>query len=302
MNTSNNLFLFLIVLLATQSFTICLKTEIKFYLNNVPTLFRCKKNGPLFYFDHFPDDDILYEALKIENSLVCDLSLASIDRRAIVDVTRLDLLCEILHGKRHVNEFLHFLSKCSKDLCKKSIPSTATIITEYKTGHINIERINLIFHESHPSQLLIGKLTDDKYLRTNYSLKNGDIRTNQILFEYDDRNYLNYYPSQSETHLDHNMIYKAVAEFEATNSKGIRILLRKFDASSDNSSSINKPINVDLSKYSTWILLFMILLTCICACCYISKNKTKTKQMKISNRSSEQSQYSHETLDDIFNE
>ncbi|CAF3329047.1 unnamed protein product [Rotaria socialis] len=267
MNTSNNLFLFLIVLLATQSFTICLKTEIKFYLNNVPTLFRCKKNGPLFYFDHFPDDDILYEALKIENSLVCDLSLASIDRRAIVDVTRLDLLCEILHGKRHVNEFLHFLSKCSKDLCKKSIPSTATIITEYKTGHINIERINLIFHESHPSQLLID-----------------------------------YYPSQSETHLDHNMIYKAVAEFEATNSKGIRILLRKFDASSDNSSSINKPINVDLSKYSTWILLFMILLTCICACCYISKNKTKTKQMKISNRSSEQSQYSHETLDDIFNE
>ncbi|CAF2032478.1 unnamed protein product [Rotaria magnacalcarata] len=111
-----------------------------------------------------------------------------------------------------------------------------------------------------------------------------------------------YYPSQSETQLDHNMIYKAVEEFKATNSKGIRILLRKFDASSDNSSSLNKAINVDLSKYSTWILLFMILLTCICACCYISKKKTKTQQMKISNRSSEQSQYSHATLDDIFTE
>ncbi|CAF2727915.1 unnamed protein product [Rotaria sp. Silwood2] len=138
-------------------------TEIKFHINNVPSLFRCEKSGPLFYLDHFPNDDLFHQTL-LENNLSCDLSLSAIDQRVIIEIDQLDLLCEILNKKKHANELLLFSSKCSKDLCRKFIPTTATIITEYKTGYTSIEKINLIFHGNHSSKLMIGKLTDHKYL------------------------------------------------------------------------------------------------------------------------------------------
>lgn len=159
----NKDFLFFILFLSEQSFIFCSQAEIKFYLNNVPSLFRCKKNGPLFYFDRFPKDDAFYEKI-IENNLSCNLSLSSRNQRAVVEIDRLDLLCEIINGKRHANEFLFFSSKCSKDSCKRSIPSTATILTEYQTGKIHIERINLFFYGSHSNEFMIGKLKSDIYL------------------------------------------------------------------------------------------------------------------------------------------
>jgi len=39
------------------------KTEIKFYLN-APSLFRCKKNGPVFYFENFPTDQLFNQTIK----------------------------------------------------------------------------------------------------------------------------------------------------------------------------------------------------------------------------------------------
>lgn len=163
MSILHNFLLLLILLLIKRSFIFCIKTEIKFYLNNVPSLFRCKNDGPLIYFDRFPNDKTFEETLN-KNTLSCDLSLSSIKQRAIVEINRLDLLCEIIHNKQHMNEFLVFSSQCSTDLCKNSIPSTATIITEYKTGIINIERIDLAFDNSYPNQFMIGKLTNGKYL------------------------------------------------------------------------------------------------------------------------------------------
>ncbi|CAF3337999.1 unnamed protein product [Rotaria sp. Silwood1] len=186
---SNKNVRFFIFFLIQQYFIFCLKTEIKFHINNVPSLFRCEKNGPLFYFNHFPNDDLFHQTL-LENDFLCDLSLLSIDQRSIIGIDQLNLLCEIQNKKNHINEFLLFSSKCSKDLCKKFVPTTASIITQYKTGNINVEKINLVFYGNHSNQLMIGKLTDDKYLTIEC---------------------LDYYPSKSEDPLDHNMIYRAVS-------------------------------------------------------------------------------------------
>ncbi|CAF3364581.1 unnamed protein product [Rotaria sp. Silwood1] len=223
---SNKNVRFFIFFLIQQYFIFCLKTEIKFHINNVPSLFRCEKNGPLFYFNHFPNDDLFHQTL-LENDFLCDLSLLSIDQRSIIGIDQLNLLCEIQNKKNHINEFLLFSSKCSKDLCKKFVPTTASIITQYKTGNINVEKINLVFYGNHSNQLMIGKLTDDKYLL----------------------------------------------------------------------SSSNGSMSSDLSKVSTFMSLFLILLMCICGICYCNKKKT---DKKLINRSSQESQYSPETLDEVF--
>ncbi|CAF1070915.1 unnamed protein product [Rotaria sordida] len=249
---TNKKIFFLIFFLIQQYFIFCLKTEIIFHINNVPSLFRCEKNGLLFYFNHFPNDNLFHQTL-VENDPSCDLLLSSIDQRAIIEIDKLDLLCEILNKKKHANEFLLFSSKCSKDLCRKFIPTTATIITEYKTGDRNIEKINIIFRDNnHSSQLMIGHLTEDKYL---------------------------------------------VEEFEKINPKGTRILLRKLEDNQNNSLlSSDKTLTNDLSKMSTFMLLFLILFIIICGiCCY---NKKKTNNKLINNRSSEESQYSPEILDE----
>lgn len=137
------------------NFLFALKTEIKFQINNVPSLFRCQQNGGLYYFDNFPNHEEFEEVLTKTNNL-CDLSLSSIDQRMIIEFDKLELLCENLNKKPYANEFLYFSSKCSQALCNKSLPLSATIITQY-----NRDRIDIVIHST---QLIIGKLTNEKYL------------------------------------------------------------------------------------------------------------------------------------------
>lgn len=152
----NNSIFFVFFFTINENFLFCKKTEIKFYLNNVPSLLRCIENGPLFYFNHFPNDDEFQQILK-ETNTPCDLSIA---QKAIIEIDKLELLCEI----DHTNEFLYFSSKCSIDSCKKFLPSSTTIITEYEKDDINIERIDVIIHVDRSTQLVIGQLTNDKNL------------------------------------------------------------------------------------------------------------------------------------------
>ena len=102
---NNNMF-FVFIFSINPNLLFSLKTEIKFYLNNVPSLLRCVDNGPLFYFNHFPTD---YEFPQILQA--CDLTLSSVNQRAIIEITKLELLCEILDKKEHANEFLFFFIK-----------------------------------------------------------------------------------------------------------------------------------------------------------------------------------------------
>jgi hypothetical protein len=143
--------------LLTRNFLFSFKTEIKFQINNVPSLFRCEKNGALFYFNHFPNHDEFHQSL-LKRNLPCDLVVSSIDQHAIIELERLELLCEILHTKKHANEFLFFSTKCSTDLCRRSLPSTATIITEYNTGDVNKDQIDFIVQVNQSTRLILGQL------------------------------------------------------------------------------------------------------------------------------------------------
>jgi hypothetical protein len=72
--------------------------------------------------------------------------------------------------------------------------------------------------------------------------------------------------------------------------------LRKFHL--DNSSLSLNQTNIGLSKSSTSLLLFLLLFITLCGICYFCKNKSNNESIKHVNRSSEESQYSQETLED----
>ncbi|CAF4652138.1 unnamed protein product, partial [Rotaria sp. Silwood1] len=111
-----------------------IKTEIKFSLN-VPSLFRCKRNGRVFYFDNFPTDRLFNQTItnQIKN---CDLSLITPDKRIIFDVDKLISQCNFQFSnlEDRINEILFFKSNCSiDDRCIRLTPSFATIITNHRT-------------------------------------------------------------------------------------------------------------------------------------------------------------------------
>jgi hypothetical protein len=161
------------------------KIEIKFSIDNVPSLFRCEQNGSLLYFNHFPTDDEFQQSLK-NNQMSCNFLLTSIDQRTSIELDKLELLCESVDGKDHVNNFLFFSTKCSTDSCRKFVEFSARMIIEYRKGDINIERISFITNRDYANQIVIGELANKK----NF-VKNGQIRTNQIVFEYQTENYFN---------------------------------------------------------------------------------------------------------------
>ncbi|CAF0771512.1 unnamed protein product [Adineta steineri] len=257
-----------IIFLINLSFIFCIKTDINFNLYNVPSLLRCEKNGPLYYFNRFPSDEEFDKILKTRN-IPCDLSLTRTYHRAIISIHKLDLLCEHFNKTQHANEFLFFSTKCSVDLCKRFLPSSTIIITEFEKGNVNIERIDVVIQINYSTQLIIGQLT-------------------------------NYYPSETEDPLDHNMIYRAVQEFQQANPTADRILLRKFDLNLDNSSLSLNQTNIDPSKTSTSILLIFICSMSICGIYYCCKNKSTNQLTNNTNRSSKESQDSQETLEDIY--
>jgi hypothetical protein len=141
-----------------------IKTEIKFSIDNVPSLFRCEQNGSLLYFNHFPTDDEFQQALKI-NHMSCHFLLTSIDQRTNMKLDKLELLCEIIDKKDHVNNFLFFSTKCSIDSCRRFLDFSAKIITEYRKGDINIERIDFIINQDYSYQIVLGELANKKVNR-----------------------------------------------------------------------------------------------------------------------------------------
>lgn len=147
------MFLIIFFLLKLTKIIFCLKTEINFSINNVPSLFRCQKHGPLFYFNHFPTN-LEFE----EKSKSCDLVLLSINQRIIIELNRLELLCENILNKNYLNYFLFFSSKCSTDLCEKSLPTSAIILTE----NVDKYRVDLFMQRNYSNQILIGESIEDR--------------------------------------------------------------------------------------------------------------------------------------------
>ncbi len=111
-----------------------LKTEIRFTFD-VPSLFRCKKNGPVFYFRNFPSDQLFLQTIK-NSSKDCDLILIPANKRVIFDVHSHRLGCYFapFYIGKYVSEVLYLKSNClmngENDLCIRLTPTIATIITE----------------------------------------------------------------------------------------------------------------------------------------------------------------------------
>lgn len=137
------------------------KTEIKFNLN-VPSLFRCKKNGPLYYFDQFPTYDLFNQKITNINH-DCDLILLPIDKRVIFDIKEHILQCKFIFtsSEKRLNEILLFKSNCSinnqNDLCIRFTPTNAIIITDY----IKQMGLDLFIHGIGTEDIRIGD--EDEY-------------------------------------------------------------------------------------------------------------------------------------------
>jgi len=139
--------LFLIFLVEFFRIIFSVKTEIKFTLN-VPSLFRCKKNGPIYYFRNFPTDQLFVQTIK-NSGKDCDLILIPANKRVIFDVQKHHLQCAFqkFNTENRVNEILFFKSNClmngDHDLCSRLTPKTATIISDYLTASYRPVSIDL---------------------------------------------------------------------------------------------------------------------------------------------------------------
>ncbi|CAF0814862.1 unnamed protein product [Rotaria sp. Silwood1] len=170
-----------------------IKTEIKFSLN-VPSLFRCKRNGRVFYFDNFPTDRLFNQTItnQIKN---CDLSLITPDKRIIFDVDKLISQCNFQFSnlEDRINEILFFKSNCSiDDRCIRLTPSFATIITNHRTTISNKPTlIDFDIRGIGTENIQIGE--EDQYVFSSNDdgyTKRG-FRKNQIVFKMKQDKYLN---------------------------------------------------------------------------------------------------------------
>ena len=179
--------------------------EYKFFITNVPSLLRCERHGPLFYFSQFPTDNELAQAAKKKNSH-CDSIVPTIDARTKVQLNQLELSCDNLHEINDVNTFMTFSSICSKESCRGILPESAHILRQLNgDDDIRIGR-KLYIHYSHSNQIIFQESTNDRVKRNvdvhdvflvfffsllptfekkrNSTLRNGDIRTDQLVFEH----------------------------------------------------------------------------------------------------------------------
>ncbi|UJR28359.1 hypothetical protein I4U23_009601 [Adineta vaga] len=319
----NNNFLFLYFYFIHYYGLFCIKTEINFYLTNVPTLLRCDKHGSLYYFNHFPTDNEFQKQILKQTKTSCDLSMLPIDRRSIMKINKIELLCEDISNARHISELIYFSSKCSNELCKRYTPLLTTIITKFSKEEIILNQINSFVHSDSSISYLISHFLKNRTFKTNTtSLRNKEVQTHQILFQYEKNIYLDmmcicqqyvwdqsnerkthwswicyYYPSKSEDPTDENMIYRAVNEYHKLNPEMKRILLREFENSS---LSLNETKSSDSSKHLNSILVIMILPISVCGICYFYKKHSKNQLMKSNSRSSEDTQDWRESFDDVF--
>lgn len=161
-STNSNLF-FIIIIIFSQSFHwISSSTiELKFFISNLPSLIRCERNDPLFYFSHFPTENELIQAGKKKNSR-CDSIVSSIDSRTKVQFNQLELSCDNLHEINDVNTFIIFSSKCSKESCRGFLPESAHILRSVNADNTDRIHRNLYIHYSHSNEIIFQESTNDR--------------------------------------------------------------------------------------------------------------------------------------------
>ncbi|CAF3944497.1 unnamed protein product [Rotaria magnacalcarata] len=168
------------------------KTEIKFNVN-VPSLFRCKPNGRVFYFHDFPTNQIFNQTIRNYIS-DCDLSLMTPEKRVIFDIDQLISRCtDPWYSKEdRINEILVFKTNCSvNDQCIRLTPSVATIIKNHRTKSNQPTLLDFDIRGIGTEKIQIGE--DDQYpisYRDDGYTKRG-FKKSQIVFKIQQDTYLN---------------------------------------------------------------------------------------------------------------
>jgi len=103
----------------------------------VKSLFRCKRDGPVFSFDSFPSDE-LFQSTVINSTKGCELILSTIDKRVIFDLKEFYLQCDLKWDRgRYLNEIPVFRSNCAvdekHDRCARHTPTNVLFITDIVT-------------------------------------------------------------------------------------------------------------------------------------------------------------------------
>jgi hypothetical protein len=148
-----NLFFFIFFIDIFSRIIFSIKTEIKFNLN-VPSLFRCKRKGRVFYFENFPTVNLFNQIND------CDLSLISSNKRITFYIEKLDLQCDhrFLATDDSVNEIINFKSNCTaNDLCIRLTPSAVTLIRNFRTQSYQTKSIDLDINGIGTEDISIGE-------------------------------------------------------------------------------------------------------------------------------------------------
>jgi hypothetical protein len=135
-----------------------IKTEIKFNLN-VPSLFRCKRKGRVFYFENFPTDDLFNQTITNQMN-GCDLALIASKKRVIFRIENLQLQCDhrLFAVDDRVNEILGFKSNCTlNDLCTRLTPTSVTIIRSIRGQSHEAKVIDLDINGIGTENIFIGE-------------------------------------------------------------------------------------------------------------------------------------------------
>ena len=186
------------------------KTEIRFTID-APSLFRCRKNGPVFYFPSFPTDELYSQTMK-NSSKNCDLTLLLRSQRAIFTVDRHVLRCGGYGWSvsYRISEVLVFKAGCSvdrgSDLCLRSTPTRAMIIAdslaeshkpmmvEMRITGVGTAEIKIGDEDRHPYSVKMRR-NDDSYLCflcqfNEHGYTKSGIRTYYVAFKVKDSEYL----------------------------------------------------------------------------------------------------------------
>ena len=195
---------FLIFIFSHWSFSS--KIQINLSIANVPSLIRCERNGSLFYFPHFPTDDELKQVTEKKNSH-CNFIVSSSKPMIKIQLNQLELSCENTEGSIDVNTWVFFSSNCSIDSCRKFLPHSAQILTQFNAEDSNRIHHDSYIHYRHSNQIIVQELINNRVKsildvnnewfrflivkKKSLTRKNGDIRTDQIVFQYSDRTFYN---------------------------------------------------------------------------------------------------------------
>ena len=135
--------------------------SVLFSIDNVPSLFRCSKDGSILYFQRFPTKHEFRQAVSKINR-PCDWSLEYLDRAGRGQVDELELLCGMSAERIYADEYIHFSFRCASNPCQTPMPGWVTMITRHADGKVRSEQIPVSTPAKNPNKPIIARFTNQR--------------------------------------------------------------------------------------------------------------------------------------------